>query len=291
MGRILITGATGFVGARLLARLVGHGEVWALSRRRPAGSGVRWLQQDLAAEVWTAALPERIDAVVHLAQSGNFRDFPAKAVEIHAVSAGTTMRLLDWAVRAGATQFVLASTGGLYGAGTSPARESDPLPDFTGPLGFYFATKRASELLVEQYSRLLNGAILRYFFVYGSGQPQQMLMPRLVGSIAAGSPIQLQGEDGIRINPIHVDDAVRAIERCLELNNSGLFNVGGPDVASLREIAEIVGRKLGRSPEFVVDEGARPNHLVADIERMSRELGAPSVGLEVGIAELCGGAG
>jgi nucleoside-diphosphate-sugar epimerase len=290
--RVLVTGATGFLGSRLMARLAGAHEVWGVARHSPAGeiARVRWLRQDLAAEAWDVALPPRIDAIVHLAQSPLFRNFPESAAEVYAVAAGATMRLLDWGLRAGARHFVLASTGGLYGSSDKPVRESDPLPEMRSQLGFYFAAKRTSELLVAQYAGELSTTILRYFFVYGSGQAPQMLMPRLVDSIRKGRPVYLHGEEGIRINPIHVDDAVRAIERCLALAESRVFNIAGPQVATLREIALAIGRLTGAEPVFTVDNTVSPNHLVADIQRMSSALGAPKVGIEAGLAELCGAA-
>lgn len=291
--RILVTGATGFLGSRLVAHLARAHEVWALARRDPPREvpGVHWLRQDLAEDVWGVALPAQIDAVVHLAQSPNFRNFPESAREVFAVAAGAAMRLLDWSVRAGAKHFILASTGGLYGSSDTPLRETDPLPETRHHLGFYFAAKRASELVATQYAGEVNSVILRCFFVYGSGQAPQMLMPRLVANIRNRQPVYLQGEEGIRINPIHVDDAVRAIERCLDLGESRLFNIAGPQMASLRDIALAIGRRVGREPVFTVDTTVRPNHLVADIRRMISALGAPKIGIEAGIAELCGAEG
>lgn len=289
MARILVTGGSGFLGSRLLKRLVAAGhDVWCIVRHvPPSAPSVHWLVQDLAADQWTISLPPRIDAVIHLAQSPHYRDFPAQATDVYAVAAGATMRLLDWAWRAGARHFVLTSTGGLYGTSERPVRESDPLPDQYSALGFYFAAKRASELIATQYSGQLAAVILRCFFVYGSSQSPKMLMPRLVDSIHHGRPIQLQGEDGLRFNPIHVDDAARAVEACLSLTESRVINVAGPEVTSLREVAETIGKVVGVKPVFEVNNTMPPNHLVADIARMTGALGAPQTGLETGVAELC----
>jgi UDP-glucose 4-epimerase len=288
--RILVTGATGFLGSRLVSHLARGHEIWAMIRSVPPPelAGVHWLRQDLAEDRWDVALPSQIDAVIHLAQSPHFRNFPEAAREIYAVAAGATMRLLDWSVRAGARHFVLASTGGLYGSSDAALRETDALPEMRNQLGFYFAAKRASELLAMQYAGEINAIILRYFFVYGSGQAPQMLMPRLVANIRTGQPVYLQGEGGIRINPIHVDDAVESVQRCLELTESRLINVAGPQVASLRDIALTIGRCVGRHPVFTVDATVEPNHLVADIRRMTSALGVPRFDIEAGIAELCG---
>lgn len=292
MAKILVTGASGFVGSRLVRLLAREHEVWALVRRPwdPEAEGCRQvhvLRQDLAAP-WSAELPPRIDAVMHLAQSPHFRRFPESAEEIYAVSVGATMRLLAWALKAGASHFILGSTGGLYGSGEAPMHESDALPEMRNQLGFYFATKRASELLVAQYAGELKTAILRLFFVYGSGQAPHMLMPRLVGNIREGRPVYLQGEEGMRLNPIHVDDAVTAMARCLGLAEGRVFNIAGPETVTLREVAMRIGARVGRPPVLTIDATAQPNHLVADIRRMSSALGPPQIGIDAGIAELCG---
>jgi nucleoside-diphosphate-sugar epimerase len=289
MARILITGATGFVGARLVARLQSRHAVSALVRKKPAGSSaaVDWLIQDLAAETWTVRLPERVDAVIHLAQSPQYRNFPNAANEIFAVGALATLRLAEWARHAGASQFIVASTGGLYGSSDRPVRESDTLVDDHGPLGFYFASKRSSELIISQYAGTMTTAVLRCFFIYGSGQPKQMLMPRLVDSVRGGRPVTLQGKDGIRINPIHVDDAVSAIERCLERKTGGVINIAGPEASPLRRIADLIGGAVRKPPIFSIDEAAQPRHLVADISRMQELLGPPVIKLAQGIEELC----
>lgn len=288
--RILITGAAGFVGGRLVKHLADSNEVFALVRQPPATPhpGVQWLVQDLAAPDWSVELPAKIDTVVHLAQSPHFREFPAQAMDIYAVSTATTMRLLDWGLKAGARNFVLGSTGGLYGASEQAVMESDALPDQRNQLGFYFASKRSAELLAQQYTGQLNVVTLRFFFVYGAGQPAAMLLPRLAANIREGKAIFLHGDDGIRLNPVHVDDAVLAICQALALDESRLLNVAGPEVTTLRAIGEEIGRQTERDPIFNVDKIARPNHLVADINRMSRALGAPKVGIIRGIAELLG---
>jgi UDP-glucose 4-epimerase len=288
MSRILITGATGFLGTRLLDHLQTDNEIWILTRRPSERvTRVHWLNQDLAADQWQVNLPAQIDAIIHLAQSPFFRDFPEKAADVYAVATGALMRLLDWGLSAGAKHLVLASTGGLYGTTSRPVREVDPLPDIRTQLGFYFAAKRASELLAAQYATMINTIVLRFFFLYGSGQAPQMLMPRIARNICEGRAVYLHGENGMRLNPIHVDDAVVAIKQCLRLSESRIFNIAGPETANLRHIAETIGRHVKCKPVFTIDETIEPNDLVADIQRMSTALGAPKIGIEQGIAELC----
>lgn len=275
---VVVTGGTGFLGSALIELLAQRDEVVALHRpgAEPAAiDGVRWLLQDLAAPLG-ADLPETVDAVIHLAQSRRYREFPEGVSDVFAVNAGVTVELLDYARRSGARTFTYASSGAVYASGPEPVRETD-VPQ---PGNFYAASKRAGELAAEQYRPLLNAHVLRFFFIYGPGQ-RNMFIPGVLARIADGQEVTLAGADGIRVNPVFVDDAASAVAATLELPESATLNVAGPDVVSLRDIAEIGGRLLGSGPRFATSN-PQPD-LVASIDRMRDTVGAPTVGIEEGL--------
>jgi UDP-glucose 4-epimerase len=158
-----------------------------------------------------------------------------------------------------------------------------------GDLGFYLGTKLCSEVMAENYATHLNMIVLRFFFVYGPGQRKSMLIPRLVQSVTEGRPIILQGQNGIRMNPTYVSDAVTAIHRSLDLQGLHKVNVGGPEVLSLREMGEIIGRLMGVEPAFESQSGPEPRHLIGDISKMTEMLGAPTVCFQEGIRTYLSG--
>lgn len=275
---IVVSGATGFLGSALLPLLAPRGEVVALHRpgaEPPALAGVRWLAADLAGPLGDA-LPERAEAVLHLAQSRRYREFPEGVGDVYAVNVGATVALLDYARRAGATTFTYASSGAVYAPGPEAVRETD-LP---APGNFYAASKLAGELATEQFRGLLRGHILRFFFIYGPGQ-RNMFIPGLLGRLRERQEVTLAGPDGIHVNPVFVDDAAAAVAATLEAPESTTLNIAGPDVVSVRDIAELGGRLLGRAPTFATT-GPQPD-LVAAIDRMSATVGAPAVGFEEGL--------
>jgi len=289
--RLLITGATGFVGAELTRHLLPDNEIWAVTRRIPedADPRIRWILQDLSRGMPIIGLPRRIDAVIHLAQSRDFRSFPAEAPAIYNIAADTTLKLLDWACRAGAKRFVLASTGGLYGSSLEPVDEVTteiPMPE--GPLSFYFRSKKLAEDIASAYSQELSVSILRYFFIYGSSQSPTMLMKRLLTNVTEGNPVQLQGDDGLLFNPVHISDAVRATASCALEDHPGVFNVAGPDIVSLRQVVEHLGGLTGTPPVIEHEENKTPHHLVASVKRASQAFGAPRITLDEGLADLAG---
>lgn len=272
--RIVITGAGGLVGRHVLRAWREKHELHALVRSLPPDPlpGVTYYAVDLAAPWDAAMLPPSIDAVFHLAQSSKMREFPAGAPDIFAVNTQATALLLDYARRAGATHFILASTGGLYAPGAEALTEASPVAIADDdPLSYYFTSKYAAELLLKNYAAHMHTVALRPFFIYGPGQRSDMLIPRLIHRIENGLPVALQGEGGIRINPLHVADACRALEATLSLFGARLFNLAGSDVVSIREIGSLIGERLGIAPTFTVTADT-PRHIVGSNALMREHL-------------------
>src|SRR3954452_22781278 len=140
--RILLTGGTGFIGGYVLRALADSHEVVALSRREPppelAGLA-EWVIQDLSQPFDHAALPSSLDAVLHLAQSARYREFPDGAPDVFAVNTHGTFQLLELARAAGASTFAFTSTGGVYGYSDERLVEQAPVD----PLNFYLSSKYA----------------------------------------------------------------------------------------------------------------------------------------------------
>jgi UDP-glucose 4-epimerase len=276
--RVLVTGGGGFLASALLPRLATRNDVFAVHRPDVEPSpiaGVRWLGLDLALPL-APSLPPAIDAVIHLAQSHRYREFPEGAVDMYEINAAATVRLLDYCRRAGGRAFIYASSGSIYAPGPDPVREDDQ----PAPPNFYAATKLAGEQAVEQFRGVLRAHVLRPFFIYGPKQ-RMMMMPGLLSRVREQHDVTLAGPDGIRINPIFVDDAADAVMAMLDVDQSQTLNLAGPDVVSIRQIAEIAGRLLDRTPSFAVGESQQD--LIASIERQSETAGAPRVGFEEGL--------
>jgi UDP-glucose 4-epimerase len=282
--RVLVTGANGFVGRRLLETNAGGHELVALARGRgPALRDVEWVEHDLTEPLAAARLPVRIDAVFHLAQSRRYREFPEGARDVFEVNTRSTFELLEYAWRAGARRFVFASTGGVYAPRREPLVETDPVE----PSSFYFGSKYAGELLVGSYGEFFSTVILRPFAVYGPGQ-ERMLVPTLIERMTSGETVTVQGDPGLRINPIYVDDAVRAFEAALGFSGSRVFNVAGDEAVTVTELVDLIGDAAGVQP-VVEHTDAEPGNLVADNTRMREELGVvPQVSLREGLSRTVG---
>jgi len=288
MNRCVLTGATGLIGKAVLHLLEESGWIThALVRKEPREDTkkVRFIPCDLSREWSLQGLPEEADAVIHLAQSEHFREFPAYSEDIFRVNTFSTVRLLSYARECKAKTFVLASSGGIYGHGIEGFREDEPIVT-KDDLGFYLSTKLCSELLADSFTPFLNIVILRFFFVFGPGQRTHMLIPRLIDRVRQGKPLLLQNREGIKINPTYISDAALSVFRALQLTESHKINVAGPDVLSLRSIGETIGQAVGREALFEIKGDSPPQDLIGDIGKMSELLHPPGVRFREGINRM-----
>lgn len=286
MRNCLITGVNGLIGSNLAnALLENNWQVFGVGRRSSAlNEKIKYTELDLSREWSDAKLPSSVEAVIHLAQSPHYRDFPNSAESLFNVNTVSTLRLLDYARKVNAKTFILASSGGVYEESDEYLTEDNHkvISFAKHNSNFYVASKVCSEIISESYASLLNIVTLRFFFVYGQPQMQSMLIPRLIHSVANDIPITLQGSEGLKINPTYVDDAVKAIQTGLELNESHTINIAGPEVLSLKEISEIIGKHLNKKPIYQTNEDS-PKKLIGDTRKMSDLLMAPTTQFATGL--------
>ena len=289
MSRLLITGATGFIGRNLLPVLSRRHEVFAIARHVPPATGntrVRWIEHDLSRPLDRAGLPAKIDAVIHLAQSRHYREFPQRADDIFRINVQSTVELLDYARHAGAQRFLYASSGGVYGHSDEQLVESHPV----NPLNFYLSTKYAAELMVANYRHLFHTIVFRFFFVYGPGQTG-MLIASLLDRVRRGETITIDGNPGMRINPTYIDDAVQVVEPALALDRSELFNVSGDETVTITELVRRCGEVLAVEPNITCRDVPGQRDLVGANARLIETLAVrPQVSLSDGLARTAAGA-
>ena len=284
---ILVTGATGFVGRHLVAEIAGKHEITCIvrrsSREAPPGAA-RAIEADLSDPTFSERLPHDIDVVVHLAQA--YLPFPDRAADLFLVNAGSTHWLAEYARRTRVSRFVLASSGSVY----RPASEALGEDAATVPLAYHPTTKLMSEMILAQYLPYFSSAILRLFAPYGRDQVDR-LIPRMFDAIRAGTPITLSRGGEPRINPIHVDDLVRIVTQAIEDTRTYTVNVAGPQPASIRELADMIGTLVGRAPVFSDRDGDVAGDFVADTSLMRRLFTVGDmVTLERGLASVIAGA-
>ena len=280
--RVLVTGGSGFLGRRVVARLVERGdEVLALQRSSlDPVPGATPMAVDLAA-LEPRQLRGPFDAVVHLAaRLDNPFGTDYALAELAPTNVLGTMRLLEAVAAVGVGRFVQGSTGGV--GSNPPAGQQMHENDAPGPVNPYGLTKHLAEQAVRAYAWPFERVSLRYFAPYGRAVSNP-LFRHLVECLERGDPIEVGRGGGSKLNPVHADDAVAGTVAAIDAPNlPDVINVAGPTTVTVAELAALLGRAIGREP-VIRETGEPAPSWVADIERMCRHLGPPSVGLEDGI--------
>lgn len=286
--KYLIIGASGLVGSHLIPSLCQENFVYGLSRGpiNYESENFKWLQFDLLKPFSEIDLPKDIDGIIYLAQSEYFRDFPNKNLELFNVNVVRYLEILNFALSNNIKTVVYASSGGVYEQCGRVFNENDRL-SFSDELGFYLGSKICGEVLSSSFSNILSVQILRFFFIYGPGQKSNMLIPRLISSIKERKVIQLDDENGITINPIHVYDAVSAIHAVLKMKQSGIYNVAGDEIHNLRKICELMGNLLGIKPIFQIsNQQKQSKKICGDITKIKKIGWEPRMDMLSGLKTL-----
>jgi nucleoside-diphosphate-sugar epimerase len=267
--KILVTGANGFIGRHLVSRLSDRYEIIAVVRdaaQAVSSESARVVVMDLSRNIDASVLPAEIDVIIHLAQANV--PFPKGANELLAVNTSATQQLLDYGRQAGARQFILASTGDVYGGQFErPLKETDT----TAPASYYATTKYAAELLVQAYSNYLVPCVLRLYQPYGPGQSNR-LIPKLAERIRHEEAVRLNRGDRPHVTPIYIDDVTWSIKLAIDSACSGIVNIAGDRALSMRDLAQEIGRALDRQPVFE-ETGEESANLMGDNSLMKQFLG------------------
>jgi nucleoside-diphosphate-sugar epimerase/predicted dehydrogenase len=260
--RVLVTGATGFIGCRA-AEVLHLGGDWKVrtlvhkpsSAARLARLPVEMVQGDLRSPEDLARAVDGCDAVVHCAIGTAY----GRRREVFAVTVDGTRALAQAALAAGVRRFVHLSTTAVHGTDiTGVVDETTPARPPKG--SDYAASKLSAERVVERAVRRgLPAVTLRLANVYGPYGAT--LITRPIRHLARGS-LALIGGDEKPSNTVYVDNVAGAIVRALEAEEGGVvgevFAIAAEDEMTWADFYGCFARELGLDPPHVTDSRARP---------------------------------
>lgn len=250
--KVLITGATGFIGSRLALHCLGAGHsVRVLGQNRNSDENENAnLLRDKGAEVVIASITERgdltraldgIEVVFHLAAAQHEANVPDR--HFWEVNVEGTKNMADASVEAGVRRFVHGSTIGVYGwTPGSHVNENSPLK----PGNIYGVTKLAGEEALRSFEGKLNFAILRISETYGPGD---LRLLKLFKGVRTGK-FPMIGPGHNLHHLIYIDDLIDALLlSAADENVTGkTFVVAGEKPVSTHEMVAVVASTLGTTP-------------------------------------------
>ncbi len=314
MARYLLTGAAGFIGARVAEFLLaeGHAVVGLDNMNDAYDVRMKEYRRDLLthreqftfAQIDISNLDElekfiqggvnadkqgQFDAVINLAARAGVR----QSVENPWVYVDTnitgTLNLLEICRRQGIAKFILASTSSLYGADAPLPTSEDASSD--EPLQPYAASKKGAEVLAHSYHYLygIDVTVFRYFTVYGPAGRPDMVMFRFAQWINEGRVLQVNGDGEQSRGFTYVDDIARGTILGLKPMGFEIINLGGHETIKINELIEIFEKKIGQTARINYRK-AHPADMKANwanVEKARELLGwQPEVSLDTGISNL-----
>lgn len=301
--RYLVTGAAGFIGARVAELLLAEGHQvvgvdnlndaydvqlkrWRLGRLESndefAFHQLDILDEEAMTPVWRGGY----EAVFNLAARAGVRpsvDDPWVYAETNVTGA---INLLEGCRRHGISKFVLASTSSLYGKDNErPFQES---ADISRPLSPYAASKGGAEMLAHAYHHLhgLDVSVLRFFTVYGPAGRPDMSVFRFIQWIAEGRPLRLYGDGSQERDYTYVDDIARGTIAAAKEVGFEVFNLGGDEPVSILTVISQIEELLGKEAE-IDQQAPAPGDVPAtwaDIGKAGSVLGwEPTISLREGL--------
>ena len=316
MGKILITGAAGFIGFHLSQKLLANGEhiigvdnlnnYYDVSLKQARleqlfnNSNFQFFELDIAnrdkiTELFASCQPS---LVINLAAQAGVRHsltHPHTYVDSNLV--GFT-NILEGCRHAEVEHLVYASSSSVYGANTKiPFAVSDRVDC---PVSLYAATKRANELMAYTYSHLygIPTTGLRFFTVYGPWGRPDMAYFSFTRSILNRKPIKIFNYGNMRRDFTYIDDIIEGIilvinkkpQNISNENNKSLpykiYNIGNNQPVKLIDFIEVLEERIGitATKELLPIQAGEVEETYADIDDLIQDTGfRPNTSIDVGL--------
>jgi nucleoside-diphosphate-sugar epimerase len=274
--RVLLTGASGFLGRPLLDELAARdADLHWIGRRVVEGIPGSWHPGDLFDSASVAAILERVrpDVVVHLAW---IADMGYRDSDLNVSWRDASLKLLDEAQRTGVRRAVGVGSCAEYDQALGvPMTEDAPL----SPSSSYGRAKVqvGNAWIAAGRDGPISTAWVRPFGLFGPREYPWRLVPSVARAVLAGSPALLTPGDQVR-DFLHTSDAARHLADIVLSDVRGPINLGSGIATTVRALASEVAQAAGRPdllrPGMLGERADESAAVVADVSRLRHEVGS-----------------
>jgi nucleoside-diphosphate-sugar epimerase len=279
VSRVLVTGASGFIGRGTLAPLLDAGfEVHAVSRREPPAEppGVVWERADIldpeaAGELTRRVAPSHLLHLAWFAEPGAFWSSPENLRWVEA-----SLRLLRAFAEHGGQRFVIAGSCAEYAWADRTHCVEGETP--CEPATLYGTSKHALRLIASSFAARagLSLAWGRVFFVFGPAEDPARLGGSVARSLVLGEPAPLSHGEQVR-DFLYSEDLADAFVALLRSRVEGPVNLASGQPVRIRDLVEAMAEAAGRPDLLRFGErsapAGEPTLLSADVRRLTNEVG------------------
>ena len=306
--KVLVTGAAGFIGFHVAARLLRDGAIVLgldnlngyydprLKHSRLAlleHARFDFAHIDIADRSAMEALfeKEHFSLVVHLAAQAGVRHSIERPHDYVDSNIAGFLNVLEGCRRSRVAHLLYASSSSVYGGNTKVPFAIEDRVDH--PISLYAATKKANELMAHAYHHLFHIPMtgLRFFTVYGPWGRPDMAPYKFARAIARGETIDIFNYGRMERDFTYVDDIVEGVVRLARQAPAGyrLFNIGNSEPVPLMAFVRTLERAFGRRARkrFRPMEPGDVVRTHADVSALERATGfRPSTPLAAGVAKF-----
>jgi nucleoside-diphosphate-sugar epimerase len=299
MSKVLVTGGAGFIGSNLVRGLLERGDSVRVLDNFSTGNRANLADLDVEVVEGELRSYERVhnavrgaELVFHLGALGSVPRSVQDPLTSSAVNIEGTLNVLLAARDEGVRRVVFSSSSSVYGPRRELPVTEDLPPD---PISPYGVAKLAAERYCVSFSRVyesFESVVVRYFNVFGPRQSPHSqyaaVVPLFITAISEGDPVTIYGDgeqsrDFTYIANV-VDGTIGAAEAASA--NGRIFNLAASSPASVNDVADMIGRILGKpvEREFAPHRAGDIRDSWADVSAAREAFGyETTIGLEEGL--------
>jgi len=306
MSNYLVTGAAGFIAARVSEMLLEQGHTvtgidnmndaydvrmkeYRLKRLQTM-PGFSFYKLDISdRSILDHFKTDKFEAVINLAARAGVRASTENPWVFVDSNVRGTLNMLELCRQNNIRKFILASTSSIYGA--NPPYPTPEDADSSYPLQPYAASKKGAEALAHSYHYLydLDVTILRYFTVYGPAGRPDLALFRFTQWISEERPVQVYGSGEQSRGFTYLDDIARGTIAALKPMDFEVINLGGHEVITINDLIVMLETAIGKKANIERYPPVQADMFSnwADVSKARRLLGwEPQVSLQEGVKRL-----